>query len=244
MLNGQRLVSLIPSATWAPLKRPHTDRAACELSSLSQEQLVLLPTDVVLPSFSETFIQSWATNLLSSVRTGQRPLTPFVYEYPTRGKTNDTTSEMIFQSSQSEIILKKPPFPKGDWYSLILTTSRVASARAFTGTRNTSEVRRYFKHNPSHLPLRSLSFSDFDSPFLPLWTQNIIYSVSMGYGLLISRNNYNWFEIIIIKCNIFEFLWRLLNILQCLLGPFSDTSKDPSRSHEVHTAWREWAYLC
>lgn len=67
----------------------------------------------------------------------------------------------------------------------------------------------------------------------------------MGYGLLISRNKYNWFEILIRKYIIsFDFYEGGWILLQCLVGPFSDTSKDPYGNHKVHEAWREWPYLC
>lgn len=110
------------------------------------------------------------TNLLHSIRTGQRPLTPFIYDSLARViLLMILLPRWFLKQSARHHLQKSHPFPK---YSLILTISCVVSAWAAKGVWNVSRVRRYLKHNLSHLP-SVLTFSWFGTPSLLLWTQSM-----------------------------------------------------------------------
>lgn len=70
---------------------------------------------------------SFETTLLFFIRTGWRPPTPPISEYPSKRKTNDTTSKTFFFLKQSvrNHLQRSHSFPK---YSLIVTISLVVSA--------------------------------------------------------------------------------------------------------------------
>lgn len=107
LLNGWLPVSPIPSASWAPLSNgiqtqlPWT-LLPCIGAAGSLTYRCLSIYSLLRPLFSTE------TNYLSSVRTGQRPLTLSIYKYPIRGKNSDTPSKMIFnatsQKSSSKIL--------------------------------------------------------------------------------------------------------------------------------------------
>lgn len=116
------MVSPIPSAPDL-LEQSHTNPTAKNYPGLNKNSWFLY----LQMSFCSFLRLQFTveTNLLNSIRTGQRPLTPFIYDSLVSYTTNDTTSKMIFKANSQTSSSKKPLFPK---VFIDLTISCVVSA--------------------------------------------------------------------------------------------------------------------